>query len=316
MIQIKISYSRVSSYLSCPQKHYFSYVENLAPKGVVRPLSFGSDFHKLLQYRNNISELVRVKGEIEQAYSDLTYKQRYDLGENYLSDLDEIFSDYLEYWGDEEDPIQTEVEFLVPIGKYKGEDIYFHGIIDEVYADGSLGEHKTFNALPDMGILAMNMQVCLYSKAWELKTGKKLNKVRWDYIKSTPAQYPIWLETSKRFSTAANRNVTHLSYRRACDLRGIEDEEIRDKASLFRHSITNFFFRVNIDILPEMVETVWNSFKTVVKDIARRGKTNKTKNISRDCSWCNYRSICFAEFTGADTDYVKKTDYVIRQRVE
>jgi hypothetical protein len=311
---IKISYSRLSSYLSCPQKHYFSYIESLRPKGVVRPLSFGSDFHKLLQYRHNPIALSKVRQEIRNAYEELTQKEA--LGETYLSDLDEIFSDYLELYSDEEKPIEAEHEFLILIGKYKGEPIYFHGIIDEIYADASLGEHKTFSYPPDSNILAMNMQTTLYAKAYEIETGKKPPRIRWDYIKSKPAERPVWLSTSNRFSDAKSSKITPYSWRRACEEQGIEEDDVIDKAERFKDNLNNFFFRKTVEIVPAMVDSVWNDFKSTAKDLVIRGATNKVKNITKDCSWCNYRPICYAEFTGADADYVKKTDYTIKERVE
>ena len=59
-----ISYSRFNSYLSCPRKHYLTYYENLVKKKKDRPLYFGSDFHKLLEYRTRPDELPAIKQEI------------------------------------------------------------------------------------------------------------------------------------------------------------------------------------------------------------------------------------------------------------
>lgn len=309
----KVSNSKVNSYLSCPQKHYFSYVEKLRKKGVERPIVFGGDFHKLLELKNKPKAMAKARSRIKEVYNDLNPRQRGDLGETYLEDLDSIFGDYLDTWSDTEQPIETEHEFLIPIGKLSGEIVYFHGKIDEIYDDQSIGEHKTFNKQPDMAILAMNTQVCLYAKAYELETGNKLDSVRWDYIKSKPATKPIWLDKSGRFSEATNSNITRLSWLRACREKGIEDESILNKANLYKHNISNFFFRVRLQIVPQMVETVWRDFKSVCKDIVQRGQTNKTKNITRDCTWCDYRPICYAEFTGADVNYIKSTDYIIKE---
>lgn len=311
---MKVSYSRMSSYLSCPQKHYFSYVENLRPKGVVRPLSFGGDFHKLLENRRNSQGLVQVRQEIRETYFNLSSKEQEALGESYLDDLDEVFGDYLDIWTDEDIPEETEHEFLIPVGKFKGEEVLFHGLIDEIYKDGLIGEHKTFNQAPDRGTLAMNMQVCLYAKAYELETGNKITRVQWDYIKSTPADRPIWLEKSGRFSEATSSKITYNSWLRACDEREIDDVEIRNKGLKYLPNISNFFFRVTMEIIPSMVDTVWEDFKATAKDLVVRGHKNKVKNISRDCNWCSYRPLCYAEFTGADVDYVKQREYTIRER--
>lgn len=306
---IKISYSRVSSYLSCAQKHYFNYVEKLKPKGVVRPLMFGGDFHKLLELRYDEEDLDEAKITLEDTYNDLTPSQQSDIGDDYLEDLYTIFDDYNIVWEDAEEPVETEHEFLIKVGSYKGEPVYFHGLIDEIYEDGTIGDHKTFSKAPDMGILAMNMQSMLYAKAREIETGEKPRTMRWDYIKSTPAKKPIWLAKSNKFSLATNSNITDLSWLRACEELGVTDKEMIAQAELYKPNRSNFFFKTDITIVPEMVDSAWKDFKEVCKDIAKRGETNKVKNISRDCSWCNYRAICFTEFTGGDVDYVKETDY-------
>lgn len=311
---IKISYSRASSYQSCPAKHYYSYVENLRTKGVVRPLSFGGDFHSLLEVRHKPKKLIKTWDKITSVYNDLSPNMQSKLGDDYLAELGEVFSDYQHVWSGSEKPIELEHEFLVLMGKINGIPVYFHGIVDEIYEDNEIGEHKTFNQQPDMAVLAMNTQVCLYSKAREIETGVKANRVRWDYIKSTPAKRPIWLDKSQRFSEATNQQITHLSWVRACLERGVTDQAIINKSEIYKPNISNFYFRVGMDIVPQMVDTVWRGFKSVAKNIVLHGETNNVKNITRDCTWCDYRPICFAEFTGGDAEYVKKTDYETRVR--
>lgn len=301
---IKVSYSRVSSYLSCPQKHHFRYIQDIVTKTRNRPLSFGKDYHTLLQFKDPA-----ILDDIEQAYYDLPAKDQELLGDDYLDDLKVIYSDYCEVWKDAEKPVETEHEFLIPIGKYKGEEILFHGFIDELYEDGTLGEHKTFNYKPDMALLAMNLQVCLYAKARYLETGKLPSAILWDYSRNVPASKPIWLKSGK-FSEANNSNITHLSWLRACKERGIDDPKILEKAKNYEPNISNFFFRCRIEIVPTMVNVAWDSFKKLTKEIITKGGDNQIKNISRDCTWCDYKPICFAQFTGADVDYVIETDYI------
>lgn len=313
---IKISYSRISSYLSCPQKHNFSYVQKLRSKKPSRPLSFGSDFHKLLENRFDPKKLEEATKEIKKNYEELNVVAKGELGDSYLDDLFTVFSDYNKVYYNSEKPIKTEHEFLIKIGTFKGEEVKFNGIIDEVYEGLMLGEHKTFNRQPDMGLLAMNMQVCLYSKAYELEFGQKIERVQWDYIKSAPADYPVWLEKSQRFSEANSQKVTNLSWLRACDERGIKDQETRTKALNYEQNLSNFFFRCNIEIIPQMVDTIWDSFKGAVKGIITKGESNKIKNIGMNCQWCDYRPLCYAEFTGLDTKYVIEKDYTIRESKE
>lgn len=311
---MRISYSRASSYLRCPQQHYFNYIECLSSNKVVRPLSFGSDFHKLLEYRNDKEGFKKAFAVIRETYRDLPMSTQSDLGDNYLEDLKTVFNDYRKTWKGSAVPQETEHEFLIKVGIMNGEPIEFYGFIDEVFEGGILGEHKTFSSAPNMSTLAMNMQACLYAKAWELETGERLDKVRWDYIKSIPSKYPIWLNKSGRFSEAANQGITPYSWARACKEKGVVDPLILQKGTSYQQNVSNFFFRCDIEFVPSMVESVWTDFKYICREIATKGTKNKVKNITRDCSWCNYQSICYGEFTGADVEYIKKTDFIIKER--
>lgn len=313
---IKVSHSRVSCYLSCPYKHYLRYVEKLVKKTKSRPLSFGSDFHKLLELRGDKSELKKGFSKIKESYYDLTPQNQEELGDTYLEDLKSIFSDYCKVYRNYHIPDKTETQFDIPIGKYQGESVIFTGVIDELYEneDGlTIGEHKTFTRKPDMLTIVMNTQKCLYAKAVHLLTGSFPRKVIWDYIKSTPAKEPIFLEKSQRFSTAKNDSITPYSWRRACKSRGITDKDIIHQAKNYQGNVPNFFFRLEEEYIEPMVEEIYQGFLYTAKDIVRNGEKNKTKRTGIDCSYCDYKSICYAELTCGNVDYIKSKDFESRR---
>lgn len=313
---IKVSHSRVSCYLSCPYKHYLRYVERLTKKAKSRPLSFGSDFHKLLELRGDKSELKKGFIKIKESYYDLTPQNQEDLGESYLEDLKSIFSDYCKVYKNNPIPDKTEVKFDIDIGRYHGEPVIFTGIVDELYETETglvIGEHKTFTRKPDMLTIVMNTQKCLYAKAVQILTGSFPRKVIWDYIKSSPAKEPVWLEKSQRFSTAKNENITPFSWRRACKSREITDTDIIHQAKNYQGNIPNFFFRLEEDYIESMVEEIYEGFVYTAKDIVKKGEKNKTKHTGIDCSYCDYKSICYAELTGGNVDYIKEKDFDSRR---
>jgi hypothetical protein len=57
-------------------------------------------------------------------------------------------------------------------------------------------------------------------------------------------------------------------------------------------------------------EQVWEDFRYMVREVFLRGEKNKTKNISRWCTYCNYKSICHTEFSGGDREDVIKKDFI------
>lgn len=322
---MNISYSRVSSYLSCPYKHYLNYEVGVYAKKPARPLMFGTDFHKLLELRNNPEELAKAKQDIGEKFYELKPEWQSELGENYVIDLASIFSDYMEIYKDCPVPKITEQEFQIPIGTVKGEPIIFKGVIDELYKFKDrktgekylkIGEHKTFNQKPNYNTLVMNTQKCLYAKACVELYGRMPKSIIWDYIHSTPAATPIWLEKSQRFSTAKSDKITPFSWKRACEERGITDNKILQQGEEYSGNITNFFFRCEMDIVERMVDSIWDGFVYTCKDIVRQGHKNLTKNITRDCMWCTYHDICYAELTGGDTQEIISRDFVIEPRTD
>lgn len=314
---MNLSYSRFSCYLGCPYAHYLSYEEGWVQKKVARPLYFGRDFHKLLEYRNRTkAELEILKHEITDAYYSADPNVQADLGEDYPQDLFSIFSDYCDIYKDCPLPDETELEFNICIGRYKGEEVIFKGFIDELYEtpDGyRIGEHKTFTRMPQKDFLVMNTQKSLYAKAVEKLYGKLPKTILWDYVSSKPAEYPVWLEKSGRFSSAASQKITPYSYLRACEEKGITDEAILAEKDKYSQNITNYFFRTEMDYIPEMVENVWAGFIYTCKDIVRHGKENRTKNISQSCSWCSFRDICHAELTGGCVEEILAHDFEKRE---
>lgn len=304
----RISYSRFSTYLRCPYAHYLRYVEHISSKSPCRPLHFGSDFHKLLEVRTSKAKVKKEWQRMKEEFYEMPANWQSELGENYPEDLKTIFQDYLAQWKGTPLPTATEKSFEIKVDK----DILFIGVIDEIYEgeDGyDIGEHKTFSVAPNMNTLVMNTQKCLYCKASQLLSGELPKKVRWDYIKSSPAKYPIWLEKSGRFSLAASKDITYRSWLRACKEKGITDPEILKQGEIYKGNENNFFFRVEQDVYPEMVDDIYDGFLYTCNDIVKNGHKNKTKNVTKDCSWCEYRDICMAEFSGSDREYVISEAY-------
>lgn len=309
---MNLSYSRFSTYLGCPYSHYLAYEEGWVKKKTQRPLFFGSDFHKLLEFRNQPDKIEDVKTELTDKYYELTGDQQAELGPDYLEGLFNIFSDYCDVWKDCPLPDKTEVEFNIPIATYKGEDIIFKGFIDELYMndDGfTIGEHKTFSKMPAKDFLVMNTQKSLYAKAVKLLFGEYPKTILWDYTRSSQAQFPVWLEKSGRFSNAASQNITPYSWARACAERGITDTETLNMGEKYSQNIANFFFRTEMDYITEMIDEIWEGFRYTCKDIVLHGKKNKTKNLTYGCSSCGYRDICHAELTGGNVDAILEHDF-------
>ena len=315
---MRISYSRESTYLRCPYQHYLSYVRNLTPNKPIRPLQFGSDFHRLLEVRGNKKAIKKVYSDIKETYYAMPSDWQTDLGDNYLDAVKTIFQDYLKVYRGTPLPYTTEHRFEIPMFRYKGKEVTFLGVIDGLYKteDGILvEEHKTFSQKPSLTTLTLNVQKCLYAHAVEVLTGELPKEVVWDYIKSTPADEPIWLEKSQRFSQSKSEKITPFSYLRAAKAKGLDLEQAKKDSQLYEGNIPNFYFRVPMPYTREMVTRVWEDFVYTAKEICSKGETNKTMNLTRDCAYCSFCPICTAELTGGNVEYTISHDYKEKDNV-
>lgn len=320
---MNISYSRVSSYMSCPYAHYLGYELGVRSAKPQRPLYFGTDFHKLLEVRSDKKALSEAKEAIKDTYYEIPPQWQSELGPDYIEELFSIFSDYCDIYRDAPIPSITEQEFELPMFEFRGEPYLFKGKIDEVYKRKSratgekflkVGEHKTFNRRPDNNTLVMNIQKNLYAKAVHLLYGILPKSVIWDYIHSKPAPQPVWLERSKRFSEAKSQQITPYSWLRACKEHSITDKKVLARAEEFRGNVPAFFFRVEQEYDPIMVEETWRGFKFQAHLIAKYGHKNKTKNMTRNCSFCQYRDICYTQLTGGNLDHLMERSYEVKPR--
>lgn len=320
---MNISYSRVASYMSCPYAHFLGYELGVKAAKPIKPLYFGSDFHRLLELRGDKKALKEARQEIEETYYALRPSWQTELGQDYIEGLFSIFSDYCEVYKEAPLPTITEREFEIPMFEHRGEPYFFKGKIDELYlrkrkSTGKryikVGEHKTFNRRPDNNTLVMNVQKNLYAKAVQFLYHILPSSVIWDYIHSTPALEPIWLEKSKRFSMSKSGLITPFSWLRACEAHGVTDRATLARAEEFRGNIPSFFFRVEQDYNPRMVESTWQGFVFQAQLIARYGAKNRTKNMTRNCAFCSYRDICYTELTGGNMQYLFERNYVIEPR--
>lgn len=322
MTDYLISYSRVQAYRDCPYKHFLAYVKNLEKIQPARALYFGSDFHKLLAVRHEPDKIPAVMAEIKDGFYSAPPSEQDKYGDNYIEDIEQIFSDYCYlYPSDGASIINTEIEFEFPLVVAAGNTGTFKGFTDELLKmpDGKIwiGEHKTFTRAPDPLNLQVNVQKCIYKMAVQEQLEIDAVGVRWDYIKSTPASEPVWLEKSQRFSSAASQQITPMSYLRACRKHLINTEllEVQEQAQTYQNNVENFFFRKAQKYIPEMVDKIWKDFKKTAREIISVGEKNRVKYVGMQCSWCDYRPICYAQLTGVpflevvDKDYRKKGEF-------
>ena len=310
---LKVSQSRIGTWKRCFFCHYLKYILRIRKKGKVRPLYFGSDFHKLMEHYDNAKDLTNVKkafSEIKKKYNNLSAQELTDIGGNYLNELQTIFKDY-KYLYLPFDTDKRELEFNIELRK----DVIIRGKIDAVIEKENeiiIVEHKTFNRKPNSIVFDMNSQALIYAKVVRLLGyPSKPIKILWDYIHSKPADEPPIIDGKLKLNKSSK--IIPQSFMRAARSAGWDEMEARNKSLEYSSNIENFFFRKEVMVFDSAIESFWKDTISDIKRIYKFGETCKSRNITRDCSWCDYHPICVLELNGGDVHGLINSQYEIKE---
>ncbi len=152
----RFSYSKISSYITCPRKFYLHYCLGLSPKVKSKALAAGAAIAiALSEYRKKGNPDDGIKGILSAWKSPeadvLDFSREIDPKRS-VERLCDIFIDYCEHYpNDAEMMLQPEVSFQHPINVF-GKNVIFDGRIDGCIIDNgspSLIEDKTASTMGD-----------------------------------------------------------------------------------------------------------------------------------------------------------------------
>jgi CRISPR/Cas system-associated exonuclease Cas4 (RecB family) len=179
---MKLSYSAISSYLDCPLKYYFSYVEK-RPTPDTPALAFGKSVHEALRWLYDVktpephtaSELLDYLDEcwLKEGYSSPEERLRYFLHARSVLDL--YYRNNIVEGEALEMPVALEHKFLIDLGFCE-----LSGVIDRMdrLPDGTfeIMDYKTNRRMPPAKKLARDLQLPLYTaaaeKIWEVEVSR------------------------------------------------------------------------------------------------------------------------------------------------
>lgn len=312
---IKVSQSRVKTWIKCKQMHYYKYVEKLQPTKKSRPLTFGTLIHDLQEVHAEGKDYREKLMEIEDDQGAMFRIQREELG-NIVSTAEVIFQAYLDYYSDH--PLKF-VKYKGKRSEHELEVEIAPGIILVMKIDGFIKtdnslrwllEHKTFKSLPSDDDRWRNFQIAVYFKGCEILGMKPFDGVCWNYIRSKEPSRPL-IKKDETMSTKACDTLPAV-VKQVAEENGITDYQVQLEAAEER--LPKWFQRIFTPVSPRVVDLVFEDFIIASQEIVEHGKYRCEKNIDRHCSWCSYESICRAELTGGDPEYVKEQEYERRKK--
>lgn len=342
-----VSVSQLQTFLSCPKKWEYGYIEEITPRVERSFLTIGKLCHKGMQVAmQTLWELGEnaqhyQKSEVMQTLYTKAIEAINDAYRAYMDEvphLDEEIPDLEQMKLDahavfiqaleEFDPLKYEVvtlqkdgglipalelHFLVPCAGSKG----LHGYIDAILKDRETGfvwctDYKFRKSLSPDDEEAFNIQNSVYSWACHKMNIPITGTMTWQHC-NTPAAEPTLLKDGK--VSRSKIKTTWGQYKAFCFRNGINpdayEEEMKPKLDEIEWYRATYEYR-NL----ETIRTIWKECVVPASRAigrARNPKNKKNRSLYPwNCKMCQYQSLCQAELRGYDADAIRAREYTKR----
>jgi hypothetical protein len=231
-----------------------------------------------------------------------------------LSDTQDIITDYLAHWDDDDlRPVRKggrgaehtfEIE-LMP-------SVIFNGKIDLIGKTKNklrwLVEHKTYSRKPNDDDRWRNLQSVTYFRANDILGWPALDGCLWDYVKSKAPAVPGILKDG----TLSTKKIDTLpsTVERVIEEHDGELGKVDALRSMALKNRSEYFQRIHTPVNREVADLVFADFEATVREMVDNHGHVSDMNIDKHCSWCDYEPLCRAKLQGLDVEYVKEREYV------
>lgn len=315
----KISQSKMKTWRRCHKAYDYKYNQHLESRRKKRPLVFGSIGHEMIEANANGDDPKDIIKKYETQAKKLFSAERPEYLE-VVSDAKTVMNHYFEYYK------KDKMKFVAIGGKlaeHKFEVKFANGIllkgtIDAVMRDPEnriwLVEHKSHKVIPNDDQRFRDLQTIIYTSVLESLGIKKVDGVMWDYIRSKPPTVPELLKNGKL--SVARIDTLQNVYLKAIVDNKLNPKDYKKKLKELEGNEVNFFKRVFMPINPTLYNTLIKETVETANEMSQNAATDKTRNITKDCSWCSFESLCRAELLGIDADLIRKKEFIEEEHDE
>jgi len=311
-------YSMVKAYRRCPKSYEYKYIQNQQRKKPPAPLLRGTIIHELLDARATSGNPRRTREILAKYATDYKalFKEEQDLyGPDFIGEIRRIYDGYLRTYAEENIEYEGSEEF---IATDLGNDLRYTGHLDKRIVTRKdnrrwIMDHKTHKNIPGEDQRFQDYQMLMY--VWALNRERpslRIDGIVWDYIRTKSPRIPEPL-IKGGLSQAANIDTDYHTYVGELTRLKINPKPYRKfLEELKKRSHGKFYKRI---FLPApsaaMTESVVADFRATA--IMMNGLKVFPRHMTRDCSFCEYFRLCSAELRGLDADYIRKTEYEVKE---
>lgn len=319
---LRVSHSRLKTWRRCQMQHHYRYYQGLRRIRKSIPLTVGTAIHSMIEAQHERGDWSTELEEFRAEFSKLFREEQAELGD-LPSICNDIVLGYFEaHRGDGLTyPVRrrgraTEIEVKVGLDS----STVFVGYVDAYPQDQQgrnwLMDHKTCKVIPDEDARFADLQLVTYSWLLPEMGYPKPDGVIWDYIRTKPPTRPEVLKNGT-ISKARKIDSTYSVYmdtvRRELGEEAVSEYE--DFARTLSGREDKFYRRVSLPNPPRaMVDSAVKDILVTTSEIRKAGPTATVRNMTRDCKMCSYYTLCQAEVRGLDSEYIRKTEYVTKEK--
>lgn len=310
---IEVSFSELSCFRRCHQKHNYRYIQQLQKKAKAIPLERGSILHKCLEGLYRTGEWKPEWKAYKKEFKKLFEEEREALGD-IPKEVFRLMRGYCNCWKYDKhwDILGIETEFKCRLPHSR---VVLKGVIDLIIQD-KVGiwpvEHKSHKILPNHDCRMMEVQSTLYYYVVSRKFDN-VSGILFNYLRTKAPTEPQLLQSGELSKKKIDTDrATYLSAIKKHELDPKNYEDI-----LERLSYKTFFKRERVSRPNALVEAVVREAILTGHLIEpfREGRLLPARTIISQCAWdCEFQPLCYAELHGHDTDYLINTMYQPREK--
>lgn len=304
--------------------HHYRYYQRLRKIKPPTPLFVGTGVHEIIE-----AQVVRGnwKAEMDRFRKDfnkLFREEREELGD-LPSEIEGIMTGYFEkYQGDGLLYVPRHMNRVaeIPVKVDLDSRTRFIGYIDKFPKDSEgrswVMDHKTCKSIPDEETRYADLQLLVYVWLLPQLGYAKPDGVIWDYIRKKAPAVPELLKNGV-LSKAQKIDTTYEVYMASVDrLLGPEARpDYEEFASTLKSKEEKFYRRIYLPTPGKgMVDNVVKDLLSTTEEIREAGPRSTVRNMTRDCKMCSYYNLCQAEVRGLDSDYIRKTEYTVKEKTD
>lgn len=334
-----VSVSQLQTYMSCPKKWEYNYIEDLTPRIERAYLTIGKLCHKGMQaamqmkWRYSMASLEQlIQHGLDAMYNEgKRYLDEIPLLPEELPDFEQMREDAAEIFAQaltEFNPLKYEVVSIVKDQKLKPAlELHFrvpcpptkglHGYIDAILRDKETGfvwctDYKFRKSLSPDEDEAVNIQNAVYSYACQKMGIDITGTMTWQHV-NTPATDPAVLKDGK--ISRAKIKTTWEHYAAFCRGHGEDPDEYKEEMVEKLSEIE--WWRATLEYRNDgTVQRMWDEIVVPASIMVRRAYATDNYRFMYpwNCKMCQYKDLCQAELRDHDADHLRQTQYTKRER--